>query len=114
MNKQLIAVVVCLSISGSSFAGDWKQDHPRRAEVNSRLNNQNRRIKDGVEDGKLTKAQAQQLHQEDHSVRQQERAMAAQNGGHITKTEQRQLNQEENQVSKQIYEEKHPAVSTKP
>jgi hypothetical protein len=114
MNKQLIAAVVCFSLSGSAFAGDWKADHPRRAEVNSRLNNQNRRIKDGVEDGKLTKAQAQQLHQEDHSVRQQERAMAAQNGGHITKGEQRQLNQEENQVSRQIYDEKHPAANPKP
>ena len=107
MKQELTAIILGLTLSTASYAGDWKQDHPRRAQVNARLNNQNRRIRDGVEDGKLTPGQAQQLHAEDHAIRQQERAMAAQNGGHITKGEQRQLNQEENQVSKQIYEEKH-------
>ena len=110
MYTRLSAAMAALLLSGAAHAGDWRQDHPRRAEVNSRLNNQNRRIRDGVEDGKLTKAQAQQLHREDHAIRQQERAMAAQHGGHITKPEQRQLNQEENQVSRQIYDEKHPAT----
>jgi len=110
MYKKVSAAIAALLVSGAAHAGDWKQDHPRRAEVNSRLNNQNRRIHEGVEDGKLTKGQAKQLHQEDHAIRQQERAMAAQHGGHITKPEQRQLNQEENQVSRQIYDEKHPAA----
>jgi hypothetical protein len=108
MKKSISAVLVTgLLISGAAFAGDWKEDHPRRAQVNSRLNRQNRRINEGVATGKLSRKQARQLHAEDRAIRQQERAMAAQNGGHITKAEQRQLNREENQVSKQIYEEKH-------
>ncbi|HMK73989.1 MAG TPA: hypothetical protein VK454_11665 [Myxococcaceae bacterium] len=111
MYTRLSAAMAALLLSGAAHAGDWKQDHPRRAEVNSRLNNQNKRIRDGVEDGQLTKGQAKQLHQEDHAIRQQERAMAAQHGGHITKADQRQLNQEENQVSRQIYDEKHPAAT---
>jgi len=111
MYTRLSAAMAALLLSGAARAGDWKQDHPRRAEVNSRLNNQNKRIRDGVEDGQLTKGQAKQLHQEDHAIRQQERAMAAQHGGHITKADQRQLNQEENQVSRQIYDEKHPAAT---
>lgn len=101
------AIIVGLLTSLSAFADDWKADHPRRAEVNRRLNRQNRRINQGVASGKLTPAQAQQLHAEDRAIRQQERAFAAQHGGHITKAEQRQLNREENQVSKQIYQEKH-------
>jgi len=108
MTRQWMAVMAGLCFAGSAYAGDWKENHPRRAEVNGRLNNQNRRIKDGVEDGKLSKGQAQQLHSEDRAIRQQERGMAAEHGGHITKGEQRQLNQEENQVSRQIHEEKHP------
>ncbi len=75
--------------------------------MNSRLANQNERIKEGRENGTLSRGQAQKLHAEDHAIRQEERAMAATNGGHITKTEQRALNQQENQVSKQIYNEKH-------
>jgi hypothetical protein len=90
---------------------EWKEDHPRRAQVNKRLGNQNERIKEGVESGRLTQGQAQQLHQEDHAIREQERAEAAQHGGHITRGERKQLNQEENQVSKQIYDEKHPGAA---
>jgi hypothetical protein len=80
----------------------WQKDHPRRTEVNKRLANQNRRIHNEVKSGQINKAQAAQLHQEDHSIRQEERSMASTNNGHITKTEQRALNQQENQVSGQI------------
>jgi hypothetical protein len=92
---------------GSALAVEWKEDHPRRAQVNSRLENQNRRIDEGVKSGKLNRKQAKRLHAEDHAIRQEERAMAAQHGGHITKAEQRELNRQENQVSRQIHEEKH-------
>jgi hypothetical protein len=80
----------------------WQKDHPRRTEVNKRLANQNRRIHNEVKSGQINKAQAAQLHHEDHGIRQEERSMASTNNGHITKTEQRALNQQENQVSNQI------------
>jgi hypothetical protein len=80
----------------------WQKDHPRRTEVNSRLNNQNQRIKAEEKSGQITKSQAAQLHKEDHQIRKEERADAAKNGGHITKQEQRSLNKQENGVSQQI------------
>jgi hypothetical protein len=80
----------------------WQQSHPRRAQVNGRLNNQNSRIHNEVKEGELSKAQAASLHHEDHQVRQEERDMASQNGGHITKQEQATLNSQENGISKQI------------
>ena len=80
----------------------WQKAHPRREEVNGRLANQNRRIKDEVKEGDMSKAKAAQLHKKDRQIRQEERDMASQNGGHITKQEQRTLNQQENKVSKQI------------
>jgi hypothetical protein len=90
------------AMSGSALAEtQWEKDHPRRTEVNSRLNNQNAKTNREVNNGKLTQAQGQQLHQEDHQIRQEERAMASQNGGHITKGEQRTLNQQENAVNAQ-------------
>ncbi len=90
--------------AGSVFAADkdWKADHPRRAEVNKRLNNQDKRINQERKEGEITKGQAQALHKEDRQIRGEERAMASQNGGHITKQEQKTLNQQENAVSKQI------------
>ena len=91
-----------VGLSTSAFAGPWAKDHPRRVEVNGRLENQNLRIDQERKDGEITKGQAQELHHEDHQIRQEERDMASQNGGHITKSEQKVLNQQENQVSKQI------------
>jgi|ERR1700733_2647653 len=96
--------LMALIVSTSSFAqhGHFCKTHPRRAEVNHRLANQNKRIDKDVKDGDLTKAQGAQLHKDDHQIRQEERDMASQDNGHITKQEQKTLNQQENQVSKKI------------
>ncbi len=107
IHKMLSAAVVMVSLaslSGAALADDtaWQKSHPRREQVNNRLANQNRRIHQQVKQGDLTHAQAAQLHQSDHQIRQEERAMASQNGGHISKPEQKVLNQQENAVSQQI------------
>jgi len=106
VRKILTVTAVTLSLAGLASTAlaetQWQKDHPRRTEVNKRLANQNARIKQERKEGEITKAQAQQLHKEDHQIRQEERDMASQNGGHITKSEQKVLNQQENQVSKQI------------
>lgn len=81
---------------------DWQKEHPRRAQVNERLANQNARIRHEVKEGKMSKTQAAQLHKEDRQIRYEERLMASPNGGHITRQEQRTLNQQENAVSRQI------------
>ncbi len=81
---------------------EWQKEHPRRAEVNKRLENQNRRINAEVKEGDMSKAEAGKLKKEDRQIRREERTMASQNGGHITKQEQRTLNQQENAVSRQI------------
>ena len=98
--------VISLFLLGNSvmtFAeSDWAKDHPRRAQVNKRLKNQNKRINEEVKEGEITKAEAAHLHKQDHMIRHEERYMAKQNGGHITKEEQKVLNQQENAVSREI------------
>jgi len=88
----------------AAYAGDdaWQKHHPRRAEVNGRLANQDRRIHHEVKEGELSKSQAAQLHSEDRGIRREERTMARQNDGHITRQEQAVLNKQENSVSRQI------------
>jgi len=83
-------------------SGQWQQTHPRRAEVNHRLQNQDNRIHADVKDGQLTKQQAGALHKDDRQIRREERRMAARDHGHITKGEQAKLNSQENSVSAQI------------
>jgi len=104
----LAGVVLTATLATSAFAeeqkpdGEWAKNHPRREEVNHRLNNQDKRIHKEVKQGEISKDQAKQLHTQDHQIRHEERSMASQNGGHITKQEQKTLNQQENQTSKEI------------
>jgi len=103
----IAAVLVTGLAATTAFAKEnkWQRHHPRRAEVNHRLHNQNARIDDKVKDGQMTKQQARQLHKDDHQIRQEERDMAAQDHGHLTKADQRAINQQENAVSKDISHE---------
>ena len=97
------ATLALTALAGNAMAEtQWQKDHPRRTQVNSRLNNQNKRIHNEVKDGQINKSQAKQLHSEDHAIRSEERTMASTDGSHITKTDQKALNQQENAVSKQI------------
>lgn len=109
MKQSKLALVVALSafllanFSTNVMAETkWEKAHPRRDQVNDRLENQNKRIDKEVKEGEISKAKAAKLHKEDHQIRQEERDMASQDKGHITKQEQNTLNQQENGVSKQI------------
>jgi hypothetical protein len=105
--RSTIAFTAALMLGGmtvSSFAaeGDFNKDHPRRAEVNKRLNNQDKRIHREVKEGDMSKAKAARLHRKDRKIRKEERRMASRNDGRISKNEQHKLNRQENSVGKQI------------
>ncbi len=103
------AVLLALAAGASAQAQSFDATHPRRAEVNGRLGEQNARIRAGVADGQLNRRQARQLHADDHSIRTEERADASVNGGHITRGEQRQINRQQNANSRAIAGERHPS-----
>jgi len=94
-----LGLVACTSQMASA---GWAQNHPRRAEVNARLEVQNWRINQALSHGKITPGQASALHAQDQFIRKEERFEAGQNGGHITPAEQKALNQQENKVSGKI------------
>jgi hypothetical protein len=98
-----------------SFAGTpWQDSHPRRAEVNHRLANQNGRINQDGRDGELSRSQARQLHHEDGRIHQEERDMASLDHGHITRADQRALNQQLNGVNRRIAQDTSRFNSTHP
>ncbi len=98
----ILSLGILAGVTQFANAETWNQAHPRRAEVNARLENQNHRINEERREGEITRRQARALHSEDHAIRTEERFMARQNGGHITRAEKRALNQQENAVSRQI------------
>jgi CRISPR/Cas system-associated endoribonuclease Cas2 len=102
ISASLASVLVVGPVSAAFAENAWERAHPRRDQVNDRLQNQNHRINQAYHEGELTRTQARQLHRDDHQIRQEERYMASQNGGHITRAEQRVLNQQENGVNRQF------------
>jgi hypothetical protein len=104
----IAASVLTVGVAMSSNAGipasraEWREHHPRRAEVNARLARQQALIHHEVREGDLTRAQGAQLSAQDRAIRLQEQSMASTQGGHLTRVQQRQLNREENAVRGQI------------
>jgi hypothetical protein len=100
----IIAAIGILSITANSAFAEtwWEKTHPRRDQVNDRLENQDRRINQELHEGEISPWRAARLHQEDHSLRNEERAMATFDHGHITRGEERALNQQENNISGRI------------
>jgi hypothetical protein len=74
-SRTLVASIALFAVFGVSAnaSAAWTQHHPRRAEVNHRPAVQGAPIRDDIHDGDLTKGQAQTLHSEDRTIRQQER-----------------------------------------
>ena len=95
--------ISCVMLSTGATAGArWDAHHPRRDQVNDRIQHQNHRITQERREGELTAAQAHALRASDRATLAQERADARTNGGHITRVQQRQLNGELNAESKAI------------
>jgi hypothetical protein len=102
---RLAAIILSLGFVAATTqlaSAGWAQNHPRRAEVNARLDLQNWRINQEFREGEITAGQAHALHAQDRFIRAEERFDASFNGAHITPAEQRSLNQQENGVSRRI------------
>ena len=93
--------------NGNPTGGNFAKEHPRRNEVNTRVDNQRARIDQGLKNGTVDKQQAQQLRANDRAIKQQERTDVRANGGSLTKKEQGQLNRELDRNSAQISQDKH-------
>jgi hypothetical protein len=83
-----------LGTATMASAVTWKTSHPRRAEVNAGLANQNKRINTEVKERDLTNIQVSDLEIEDAGIRADERFDASNDGSHVTKAEDRQLNRQ--------------------
>jgi len=79
--------------------------------VNKRLQNQNKRINQGIKDGQLTRNQVDALRSKDASVRARELNDRAHDNGKLTPRERANLNKSLNKDSKAIYRDRHDAAA---
>lgn len=104
--KVVLVAVMTTLISATSVAAmadtPMNQTHPRRDQVNDRLQNQNQRIHQEVKQGDMSKRKAERLHRADRRIHREEHRMASKNGGRIDQQQQNRLNHQENKVSQKI------------
>ena len=117
-NSLLALAVGGLMLAGSASAqtsttagagpGVVDPGHPRVNQVNRREANQQKRIGNGIKNGKLNSKQATNLEKRETSVQNREQKDMAQHNGHLTKAEQKGINRQQNRISRSIYKDKHP------
>ena len=105
----MVAGSASAQTSTTSGAGPGVVDpgHPRVNEVNKREENQQQRIGNGIESGKLNAKQASNLERREGNVQNREKRDMAAHNGHLTKSEQRGINRQQNRISRSIYKDKH-------
>jgi hypothetical protein len=80
-------------------------------EVRDREANQQNRIGQGLQSGQITAGGAAHLENREARINASRKADLAANGGHLTAAERRNLNRRENATSRQIYRDKHNAIT---
>lgn len=122
MSTKITHSLLMLAVGGLMFAGSAAAQttttsgagpgvvdpgHPRVNQVNGRQANQQRRIANGVNSGKLTPGQTANLEKREGHVQAREQKDMAAHNGHLTKAEQRGINRQQNRISRSIYKDKH-------
>jgi hypothetical protein len=77
-----------------------------RRGINEREANQRARIRDGVQDGELTRREARRLSAQQARIRVNE-AYARRSGGEFTPRERARIQRQLNQSNRRIYRQKH-------
>jgi hypothetical protein len=114
MNHRFRITLLGLALSAAVSATAMAQapaaqvpDHPRVNEVNQRLDQQQKRIDQGVANGTI--GPKREARDEKHlaNIARRESVDEAKHGGHLTKGEQHRLNRAENRNSRHIRRQKH-------
>jgi len=123
MNNRIISSFVASLVVAGIFSSAFAQEtatgtsiaaHPRVSEIDSRLQNEQKRIDAGVTDGQINAKQ--EMHDENRmqKIDQQVSKDEAKHGGHLTKKEQKRLNGELNGNSSKIHTQRHDGVPANP
>lgn len=104
--KRLIGILTMTVVTGAMMVGSALAGSADPV-VKQREINQQQRIQQGINNGRLTPAEAGRLEAQQAKIRQDESRMKA--DGTLTPRERRKLAREQNRASRTIYRKKHNA-----
>ena len=96
------SVLLVGAYAGSAVAQSYDATHPRPAEVNGRLNDQQDRVDNKLAKDKMSTHEAEKIQHQDKGISNEEHAMERHDDGHLTNKDDRILNRQENHVSNEI------------
>lgn len=99
----LATATLCTLLTGAGFAQVTGQS------IQTRKNDQQGRIGQGVRSGQLTARETGHLEHREASVNREEHAMRRADGGHLTAHDKAALTRRQNNISRSIYKDKHNA-----
>ena len=82
---------------------------PAPGTVAERKENQQDRIANGIQSGRLTAGETKNLETKEAGLNKEERTMRSEDDGHLTAADREKLNNQQNHLSNQIYDDKHNA-----
>jgi chorismate mutase len=96
------------SMDKSNFASvnHGRPANPAMSKVGERAENQQKRIANGVANGKMTPGETARVEKNENHINQQVHADREANGGKLTPAEKKQVNKEQNKTSKEIHHDK--------
>jgi len=101
--RQTATFVIALSLAATAA---WAAPAHRPRGINAREHRQTQRIKDGKEDGQLTKGELDKLKADEAAVRAKERVYRRSGDG-LNQAERKDLEKDLNKTSREIYRDKH-------
>lgn len=82
--------------------------HDAAAEnIQKRKQNQQRRINNGINTGKLSPQEATRLQEKENAINREEQEMKEVHGGHLTQSDRRAIQRQQDEVSRKIHRQKH-------
>ena len=115
----LVGALLTLGVPGWAAGPEkdpqFRQNHPRQAQMLTRVDRERTRVNTLYTQGKISTQQRDQMLGQIHEVRKEDYADAKANsqngtvrGGYITKGQQGVMNQQENQINKEIRQDTKP------
>jgi len=88
--------------------GSHETGHSWENHVNTREQDQQNRIANGIKNGQLSSGQAAHLENRENQIQEREAKDESEHGGHLTPQEKQHFQRAQNKMSKQIHNDKHP------
>jgi len=103
---KLVLVAALTAAPAMTFAQTTAPEQGKNPIVKREFNQQ-RRIGNGMRDGRLTPRQGVRLERQQRSIHHEVRAMRARHNGHLTMRDRRVIQRRQNAASRRIYRANH-------